>query len=86
MLQSICEELPSKWQSQWQEMQKGKSFEDEGWALQKRLEHAYFENGRDSEFTKEEIVVIGAAISQMLRFEPNLRATTGKILAQDWLQ
>ncbi|RGP76702.1 heterokaryon incompatibility het-6 [Fusarium longipes] len=87
MLECLGEELPLRWQPRWHEMQNGRVLNNEGWTLQTWLEHIYFNSDRHyAEFTRDEIVAIGGAISRMLRFEPSLRAMPGEILEQDWLQ
>ncbi|KAH9891394.1 protein kinase-like domain-containing protein [Xylariomycetidae sp. FL2044] len=86
MIETASDELPSRWQAKWRTMQKDAPETDEVWSLQEWLEEVYFNNDKQVEFTREEIVRIGAAIARMLKFEPSLRATASEILAQDWFQ
>ncbi|GAB0136264.1 hypothetical protein EsDP_00004571 [Epichloe bromicola] len=86
MIELTDDELPSRWQAKWQPMQNDTPQRDENYTLHKWLEEVYFDNGKQAEFTKEEIARIAELTTRMLKFEPCLRAAPSEILAEDWLR
>lgn len=86
MIELTDDELPSRWQAKWQSMQNNTPQRDENYRLQKWLEEVYFDNGKQAEFTKEEIATIAELTTRMLKFEPSLRAAPSEILAEDWFR
>ncbi|KAG6319954.1 hypothetical protein E4U22_003895 [Claviceps purpurea] len=89
MIATTSEELPSRWQAQWRDMQQGKVEDDGGLSrltLKEWLVHVYFKNHEYAELTMEEIECVTKAIAGLLRLEPSLRATARESLSQEWFQ
>lgn len=86
MMEFASDELPSRWQTKWEEMQKNLDPEDDNCTLQTWLEEVYFNNDRLAEFTRDDIASAGELIERMLKFEPSARATAGDALAHAWFR
>ncbi|KAG6178158.1 hypothetical protein E4U36_006674 [Claviceps purpurea] len=89
MIATTSEELPSRWQAQWYDMQQGKVEDDGGLnrlTLKEWLVHVYFKNPEYAELTMEEIECVTKAIAGLLRLEPSLLATARESLSQEWFQ
>ncbi|KAJ3526925.1 hypothetical protein NM208_g10957 [Fusarium decemcellulare] len=84
MMGFAIDELPSRWQTKWNTMQKGLSEEDDSYTLQEWLEEVYFDDNKHTEFTREDIESMASLIERMLKFESSLRATASDILADAW--
>ncbi|KAF4455191.1 hypothetical protein F53441_2429 [Fusarium austroafricanum] len=79
--------LPSRWQAKWKEMNNGKITQpDEYSPLKEWMQEVYFNNDREVEFTKEDIVHAAELVGRMLKMEPPLRASAREILCDPWFQ
>ncbi|KAH6949462.1 kinase-like domain-containing protein [Fusarium avenaceum] len=79
------DELPSKWQAKWKEMNNGKITQPEVYSpLKEWMQEVYFDDYREVEFTEKDILRAAELIDRMLKMEPSLRAVPSEILSDTW--
>ncbi|KAH5624053.1 hypothetical protein HBI51_239530 [Parastagonospora nodorum] len=84
MLETVNEDLPERWREKWRVMDTDPPDEEPGICLQDWLEEMYFDGERKEEFSREDIVRVGALIRSMLRLEPSMRAEARDVLKDSW--
>ncbi|CAJ0549905.1 Ff.00g065000.m01.CDS01 [Fusarium sp. VM40] len=85
MIGITSDELPLRWQAKWKEMNNGKITQPEVYStLKKWMQEVYFDDDREAEFTKEDILRAAELIDRMLKMEPSLRAIPSEILSDTW--
>jgi serine/threonine-protein kinase SRPK3 len=84
MLESASDELPKRWQEKWRTMDSAWTGDKTENTLQEWLEEVYFNGEREEDFTREEVVKVGALIRKLLRFEPSMRAEAEDVLRDPW--
>ena len=85
MMEFATDELPARWQGEWQRMQ-GDLTHDQSYTLQGWLGEVYFDDDKQAGFTREEIAGAAGLIARLLRFEPSRRATASEALADAWFK
>lgn len=79
------DELPSRWQAKWKEMNNGKITQPEVYSpLKEWMQEVYFDDYREVEFTEKDILRAAELIDRMLKMEPSLRAVPSEILSDTW--
>lgn len=86
MLETASDDLPERWQQKWRAMDNTRTGDRTENNFQAWLEESYFDGVRREDFTREEIVKVGALVSKMLRFESSTRTSAQKILEDPWFQ
>ena len=86
MIELIDDELPSRWQVKWKEMEGEGLQQQDAWKLQSWMEEVYFDDNKHLEFTRDELRAIAKLIARLMRFEPSTRATPSELLADSWFQ
>ncbi|KAJ4226658.1 hypothetical protein NW760_008729 [Fusarium oxysporum] len=86
MIELIDDELPSRWQAKWKEMEGEGLQQQDAWKLQSWMEEVYFDDNKHLEFTRDELRAIAKLIARLMRFEPSTRATPSELLADSWFQ
>jgi serine/threonine-protein kinase SRPK3 len=84
MLETALDELPQRWQEKWRNMDSTWTGDKKENILQKWLEEVYFDGKRREDFTREDIVKVGALVHRLLRFEPSTRASAQEVLQDPW--
>ncbi|RMZ71439.1 CMGC SRPK kinase [Pyrenophora seminiperda CCB06] len=84
MLENASDDLPERWQKKWQTMDRAWTGEKRDNVLQKWLKETYYYDGRKAEFTREDLVSVGAIVRRLLHFEPSTRASAKDILEDGW--
>jgi serine/threonine-protein kinase SRPK3 len=84
MLETALDELPQRWREKWQSMDSTWTGDKKENILQKWLEEVYFDGKRREDFTREDIVKVGALVHRLLRFEPSTRASAQEVLRDPW--
>jgi serine/threonine-protein kinase SRPK3 len=84
MLETALDELPQRWREKWQNMDSTWTGDKKENILQKWLEEVYFDGKRREDFTREDIVKVGALVHRLLRFEPSTRASAQEVLRDPW--
>ncbi|GAD93487.1 conserved hypothetical protein [Paecilomyces variotii No. 5] len=80
MREMASDELPQRWQAQWETMAQTTTMENSGRNLQEWLEEIYFDGERKEDLTREDIVNLGLFIGKLLWFEPSSRASAREVL------
>ena len=88
MMEFASDELPPRWQRKWKVMQEGlpRDDDEDSYTLQGWLQEVYFDDFKNTYFTRDSIDKIGKLIERLLKFEPSLRATPSDILADGWFK
>jgi hypothetical protein len=86
MLETTSETLPERWQSTWLAMKSREIRHEAGQTLQEWLEEVYFDEGREADFTREEIVQVSELIRKLLRLEPAARTAATEVLQDPWFK
>jgi serine/threonine-protein kinase SRPK3 len=86
MLETASDEMPERWQQKWRRMDSAWTGDMPGNNLQEWLEETYFDGVRREDFTREEIVKLGALVHRLLRFKPATRASAEDILQDRWFE
>jgi serine/threonine-protein kinase SRPK3 len=86
MLETASDELPKRWQQKWRTMDSTWTGDNTENDLQQRLEETYFDGIRKQDLAKDDIVMVGALVLMLLRFEPSARASAQKILQDPWFE
>ena len=88
MQEMASDDLPKRWQSIWETMNKGDAMttesSDSAPTLQEWLEELYFDGRGTSDLTREDIRRLGEIIGSLLYFEPSSRASARQILDDPW--
>lgn len=86
MLETASDELPERWRQKWQTMDSTSTGDKIENNFQEWLEETYFDGVRKEDFTREEIIGLGALVLRLLRFEPSARASAQEILQDPWFE
>jgi hypothetical protein len=86
MMELIDDELPSRWQAKWREMERKALYDEDIWTLQSWMEEVYFDKDKHPELTRDKVRAAAKLIARLMKLEPSLRATPTDILADPWLK
>lgn len=86
MLEMANDELPERWQRTWRAMDSASPGEKSGYTLQEWLEEIYFDEEKNQDLTREDILKVGQIVRSMLQFEPSKRASAGEVLRDSWFE
>lgn len=86
MREMATDELPERWQHEWNMMNIGDvmATESTGPNLQEWLEEVYFDSPLSPDLTREDIVRLGRIVGRLLHFEPSARASAKQVLDDPW--
>jgi serine/threonine-protein kinase SRPK3 len=84
MLEVTDDDMPERWQAQWEKLNVASPGEESACSLQDWLEDMYFDGERRADLSREDIQRVGALIRRMLLLEPHARATAKEILRDPW--
>lgn len=86
MLETVNDDLPDRWRSEWHVMKGTLSGSSSVCSLQTWLEEMYFDGERREDISREDIVRVGVLIGSMLRMEPSSRASAKAVVQDAWFQ
>lgn len=86
MLETVNDDLPERWKSDWHAMKATLPDNSSACSLQDWIEEMYIDSERREDMTREDIVRVGVLIGSMLRTEPSARAPAKTVVQDAWFQ